>query len=305
LESHIQEFLTSLAAQSSYSKSTLAAYASDLRIFTAFLYGNFQRHPLISDFNTSSVTAFLEQEQSSGRQPRTLLRRRAALQRFEKYLASRGLISKTFVAEEPWTGNQATSHLLDGEPPVTLSGEDVIQLFRAFDSSSRILARRDHAVLALLLDTGLSVSNLLALDLSDLDLRAGKLHLQDSQGEDCWLGLGSALEPLDCYVNQVRPELNPSPDEPALFVSQNGVRMSRQSIWQVLQHWGKMAGLETALSPRILRHTAAVRLTSSGRPQWEMQILLGHRNPLSTQALLHRLNTGHPSPQDIDRSLIP
>jgi integrase/recombinase XerD len=288
LEAQIQDFLTSLAAQSSYSKSTLAAYSSDLRIFWKYLQSSLQRSPELADFTVENVQAFFEAEKTSGRQGRTLLRRRASLQRFEKHLLAAGRL-----AAAPLVGlNKHSDSVLfkaAASGPEVLSQEQVESLLAAVTRSPRLLSQRDHAILALLLETGLSVSQLIALDLSDLDLRAGSLHLVDNHKEDCWFSIGSALGPMQCYVNVGRPELHPSTNEPALFISQNGVRMSRQSVWQVLQHWGKMARLDTALSPRLLRHTAAVRMGQAGRSNLEIQVLLGHRNPLSTQALLQRL----------------
>jgi integrase/recombinase XerD len=108
--------------------------------------------------------------------------------------------------------------------------------------------------------------------------------------------MGSAARIIDIYLKIGRPELNRSIDEPALFISQVGTRMSRQSAWQVLRHWGELAELPVTLSPRLLRHTAALRMTHASRPISEIQMLLGHSNPLSTQALLHRLESASISP---------
>jgi integrase/recombinase XerD len=295
LETEIRDFLASLVSQTTYSTSTRAAYASDVRIFYEYLQETLQRTPEISDFTAGKIADFFVREQSLGRQTSTLLRRRAALQRFEKYLLSLNLLPEAQLGDEQFPFEQP--ELTDTKPGerIALSDAEVRSLFSALDASSRILVRRDHAILSLLLETGLSVSDLIALNLSDLDLRAAMLHLVNADGEDCWLSLGAAAGSVECFVNEGRPELHPSPDEPALLISQNGSRMSRQSVWQVLRHWGKMAGLNCALSPRLVRHTAALRLAQSGRPLTEIQVLLGHRNPISTQALLHRLKAASAS----------
>ena len=90
-------------------------------------------------------------------------------------------------------------------------------------------------------------------------------------------------------MKEGRPELNYQINEPALFISQTGGRMSRQGVWQALRQWGQKASLPIPLSPRLLRHTAVIRMVHSGRTPAEIQVLLGHSNPLSTQALLRRL----------------
>ena len=143
--------------------------------------------------------------------------------------------------------------------------------------------------MSLLLETGLSVADLVELDLSDLDLRAGRLHIVRVHGTDKWLPLGKSTDIVARYIREGRPELNPQPNEPALFVSQMGSRMSRQGIWQILNHWGKLADPPINISPRKVRHTAALRMSQAGRSLEEIQTLLGHSNPLSTQALLRRL----------------
>jgi integrase/recombinase XerD len=93
-------------------------------------------------------------------------------------------------------------------------------------------------------------------------------------------------------MQEGRPNLNSAPDDPALFISQSGARMSRQSIWQVLRQMGKAAQLPVTLTPRLVRHTAALNMVRAGRPLPEIQALLGHSNALSTQALLQRLDAG-------------
>jgi integrase/recombinase XerD len=163
------------------------------------------------------------------------------------------------------------------------------QLETLIQTSPRPRARRDHAILTLLLETGLSVGTLIALNLTDLDLRAGKLHIRTEEGEDTWLPLSSATAVMKRYVEEGRPDLNREPNEPALFISQMNGRMSRQGIWQILRYWGRLLSPPVVLSPRLVRHTAALHMARNGRPLSEIQALLGHSNPLSTQALLRRL----------------
>ena len=107
--------------------------------------------------------------------------------------------------------------------------------------------------------------------------------------EDEWLPLGKATPYLDRYFQDGRPDLNHEPNEPALFISQMDGRMSRQGIWQILRYWGRLLTPPVILSPRLVRHTAALRMSRNGRSLSEIQALLGHSNPLSTQALLRRL----------------
>ena len=169
-----------------------------------------------------------------------------------------------------------------------------IRLQKILAASPRRRARRDLAIMNLLLETGISVSDLVDLNVSDLDLRVARIHIFSSTEDDKWLPLGKALSAIELYLDTGRPELNPKPNEAALFVSQMGERMSRQGIWQILNYWGTKTTPSIKLSPRILRHTAALKMVKAGFPIKEIQILLGHRNPLSTQALLRRLESNIP-----------
>jgi site-specific recombinase XerD len=141
----------------------------------------------------------------------------------------------------------------------------------------------------LLLETGLSVGVLTDLDLTDLDLRAGQFHLNHIGQGDLWLDLGEAKDAVSAYLQEGRPDLMLHSGEPALFISQMDGRLSRQGVWQILNHWGRLLHPPIPLSPRILRHTAVLRMSSAGRSTTEIQLRLGHRNPISTRALIRRL----------------
>jgi integrase/recombinase XerD len=291
MDAEIQAFLVSLETQPDYSLNTRLAYRSDLNYFLDYLRGILKRPPTLADFDAQQVAGFLEAERQSGRRQSTLLRRRATLRRFEIFLVQEGLIKNSpSVAGAPVV-DRVVSPTVPKEPLLYLTGEEINRLWNCMEEEQRPLARRDHAILAVLLEIGMSVSMLVALDLTDLDTHGEKIHLKDASGQDVWLPLNKASGPVNRYLKDGRPELNGSPDEPALFISQVGTRMSRQSVWQVLRHWGEAARLPVTLSPRLVRHTAAMRLLQSGRPSAEIQVLLGHTNPLSTQALINRLKT--------------
>lgn len=295
MEAVVNAFLASLENQLAYSESTRVAYRNDLRIFQDHLEELLDRKPTLDDFNRERVVGFLESENRSGRRFNTLLRRRATLQRFEKFLLDSGECNESRLGELFVQDFQPQP--LENKPkdqPVFLTEEELKRLISLLTDSKKPLARRDQAIFILLLETGLSTSSLTAIDLNDLDLRAGRIHIRIGSQLDCWLPMGEAADLVQQYLKFGRPELNPPPEEPALFISQNGVRMSRQSVWQIFRQWGRSAGINEALSPRILRHTAVLRMVKSGRPMGEIQALLGHTNSLSTHALLHRLSVSRP-----------
>lgn len=289
MEVHVNAFLASLDDQPGYSESTRMAYGSDMRVFLDYLRNKLNRSPKLTDLNTKQVADFLDAERKNGRRHSTLIRRLATLRRFTVYLQHVGVLDKEILESDGHLIDEALKSVKPSRSPTTLTATQINLLWAAIETSQRLRARRDQSILTLLLETGLSVGTLVALNLSDLDLNAGKLHLTTEDGRDVWLPLGKATEPLKRYLEEGRRDLNPQPDEPALFISQMGGRISRQGIWQILRYWGKSTEPPIDLSPRVVRHTAALRLSRSGRPLSEIQALLGHSNPLSTQALLRRL----------------
>jgi site-specific recombinase XerD len=287
MQEEINAFLDSLESESSYSHSTRMAYGADLQLFFNHLEDTLERPPTLADFNADHVADFLEAERRKGMRLSTLLRRRATLNGFDRYLRMEGLTSDRLLSPDLQLIDK--SDFTPAKQTRYLTSEDISKLWEVMSASKKPLGIRDHAILAMLLETGLSVSGLVSLNLSDLDLGTGCFHSVSDSSQDHWLSLGKSREPLYIYVDKARPDLNPAPGEPALFISQNGIRMSRQSIWQVLHNSGKSAGLSIRLSPRMIRHTATINLIRSGRPVSEIQLFLGHTNPLSTNALLHRL----------------
>jgi integrase/recombinase XerD len=292
MQAEISAFLASLESRSSYSPSTRLAYGTDLSLFLNYLRDTLQRSPTLTDFDIHQVSAFLEAERLEGLRLSTLLRRRASLQSFERYLQEEGYLHEKILKPDQHLIDKSTFHVQVQTQCLTLP--EVNNLKTVMSESKKPLSIRDYAILVLLLETGLSVSKLVSLNLTDLDLRSGCFHLALEPSQDHWLPLGFSREPLADYIDMSRPELNPAPGEPALFISQNGIRMSRQSIWQILRNLGETAGLGVKLSPRLIRHTAALNLARAGRPISEIQLLLGHSNPMSTSALLHRLAINNP-----------
>ena len=293
MEGHIRAFLDALANQLDYSSSTCLAYKSDLYCFVSYLQESLGSFPTLADFTPGQVARFLKAESLGGKRQSTIMRRRATLRRFALYLDQQGLLQSDLFELNADLIDDAVSVGGTGKLPQSLSKAEISRLWSALETSERPRARRDQAILALLLETGLTVGSLVALNLQDIDVSGSQLCIHTSQGQAVWLPLRAASEPLKRYISEGRPELNLLPDEPALFVSQGGGRMSRQGIWQILRHWGKVIDLPVTLSPRLVRHTAAIALAKSGRTYREIQVLLGHRNPLSTRALLRRLEITH------------
>jgi site-specific recombinase XerD len=196
----------------------------------------------------------------------------------------------------------AISAVPASSPLQCLSQEQIESLLAIMNASSRPRAIRDRAIFMLLLETGLSVGDLTDLDMIDLDLQAELIQINVNGEDNNWISMGNALRAIDDYLTTGRPELLHEPGEPALFISQMDGRLSRQGVWQIFNHWGRMATPPIALSPRILRHTAALRMNLAGYSLKDIQSRLRHRNPHSTRALIRRLEaacTGYKSSSSV------
>jgi site-specific recombinase XerD len=235
------------------------------------------------------VTGFLEAERLRGRRRNTLIRRLATLKYFRDYLIREYEIPEdTFSLSDPDL-QLALARVPPSRPLQCLNQEQIAALLARMEASPRPRALRDRAILMLMLESGLSVGVLTGLDMTDLDLRAERFHVNLVGKGDLWLAMGKAANTVAEYITEGRPYLLHHHGEPALFISQMDGRLSRQGVWQILNHWGTMVDPPISLSPRILRHTAALRMSAAGLSNTEIQVRLGHRNPLSTRALIRRL----------------
>ena len=146
---------------------------------------------------------------------------------------------------------------------------------------------RDHAMLELLYATGIRVSELISLDMEDLNLAAGFIRCENRGKERIIPLYHTAVKALNDYVRNIRPQLIADSEEQALFVNMNGERMSRQGFWKIIKHYQEMAGIQKEITPHTLRHSFAVHLLENGADLRSIQEMLGHADISSTQIYTH------------------
>jgi site-specific recombinase XerD len=290
METQAKAFLAYLSSQPDYSHSTLIAYRSDLVTFINYLKSENTHKPAISDLNEQEVTHFLTTEKEAGRRKSTLIRRYSTLRQFGNYLFQQKLLKENPLSRESDDVIAVISGAISQSTSIYLTDAQVEQLLATLKKTKRPRALRDLTIISLLLETGLSISAIINLSLADVDLAGMQIRVGLDDGSAMWLRLEESGGALEEYLRDGRPQLNRSLSEKAVFISQMGGQMRRQGIWQILRHWGEAARLPMTLSPRLVRYTAARRQSQSGRSAAEICRLLGHRNPLSTYALLRRLD---------------
>jgi len=288
LEQWLQDFTQEMQRLLSYSPTTAKAYASDVRRFLDSLKEHHGEPISPEDVVSDDVLNFLEDEVAAGRRRATVQRRVASLRVLERYLLLAERITRPFMPSD----EQIMAAVQASAPSRTtgcLTTEDLQRLWQTLLASPKRQARRDLALVALMVEWGFPIGMLLKAQVQHVDLQDHVLWMPQTIGTLTRWELDYAYEPLRRYVLQGRADLGANADEQHLFISQQGRALSRQSVWHSLRLWGEEAGLDVILTPRLLRTTAAWRLKMNGIPAQTIGMAMGHSNPLSTTVLLRRL----------------
>ena len=271
----IDDFLDTLLTESGLVTHTLEGYRRDLEVFARYL-----RARGLQGARRLDITGFLAAEVMAGRRPRTGARRLSALRRFYRYLLAQGAIS-----EDPTEGVEGPR--LGISLPRSLSEEEVERLLAA-PGDRTPEAQRDRAMLEVLYATGLRVSELVALRLSEIDGQAGIVRIVGKGGRERLVPLGDEAQVvLAAYLRDARPVFLKGVPATAVFLTRRGGPMTRQAFWGNIKRYAAKAGVETPLSPHTVRHAFATHLINHGADLRVVQLLLGHADLSTTQIYTH------------------
>ena len=276
----LEQFIDHLWMENSLSENTLAAYRSDLAGFSLWLS---HQGLVFCTANTRSIQDYLNQQHQTGQKTRSAARLLSSLRRFYGFLLREHKIkdNPTKLLESP-KGEQSI--------PSTLNETQVEWLLDTPDISDD-LGLRDRAMLELLYATGLRVTELVNLQLSQLSLEPGVIRVIGKGDKERLVPVGEvALEWIARYLKQARPILMPVQSKPtnAVFVTKRGQAMSRQAFWYMIKRHGQKAGIAANnLSPHTLRHAFATHLLNHGADLRVVQMLLGHSDISTTQIYTH------------------
>ena len=260
--------------------NTVASYMRDIRQFADWLHIHEDMDVVeATQVNISDYLAHLEQE---GRSGATVSRNLASLKNFFSYVVSSGFLEKTPVVD---------IHVERGEKklPQILTGRE-IELLLAQPACVDAKGYRDKAMLEVMYATGIRVTELIDLDVDDVNLELGVIKCSGARKSRAIPLYPAALKALSTYLKDVRASMLASADETALFVNVNGVRMSRQGFWKILKHYQNAAGIEKEITPHTLRHSFAVHLLENGADIGSLQELMGHSDVSSTQMYTQLIN---------------
>lgn len=277
MEQYLNRFLDSLAGEKGYSDNTIAAYLNDLTQFVEFLR-TYPGGPVLEPAECSSkvLRDYLADLQQRGYASSTVARKVAAVKSFFHFLAAQGV-----VVADPTVG--LVSPRIEKRLPRILSHEEVERLLAVPAQSIGPKALRDRALLELLYATGMRVTELVTLEVDDIDLDKGIVLCRGRNGKQRAIPLQSesALTALKEYLLRSRPGLAKEPDQRALFLNHRGEKLTRQGLWLIIKSYAEAAGISAEVTPHTLRHSFAKHLLSRGAELRQLQELLGHAN-LST-----------------------
>ena len=274
-ETVIDHFLDALWLERGLSKNTLQAYRSDLMHYTNWLL---KRSRNLIDAGTSDILAYLSGAQSNS--VRTTARRLSSMRRLYEYLLRENRISVNPLLhiEAPRLGRSL---------PKSLTEKEVESLLHAPDMHTA-QGERDRAMLELLYATGLRVSELVSLGMQQLNLRQGVVRVTGKGNKERLVPLGEeASLCLQRYLKTSRTQILGSQRSDAVFPSNRGKAMTRQTFWYMVKRYALQAGINKPLSPHVLRHAFATHLINHGADLRVVQMLLGHSDISTTQIYTH------------------
>jgi len=229
--------------------------------------------------NISNYLSYLE---GQGRSGATVSRSLASLKNFYSYVVSTGFMEKTPVSD---------IHVDRGEKklPQVLTGRE-IELLLQQPAAVDAKGIRDKAMLEVMYATGIRVTELIELDIDDVNLELSTIKCSGTKKSRSIPLYPGALKALTVYITDIRNTMLADSDEKALFVNVGGVRMSRQGFWKILKHYQATAHIEKEITPHTLRHSFAVHLLENGADLGSLQELMGHSDISSTQMYTHMIN---------------
>jgi integrase/recombinase XerD len=278
----LEDFLTFLSVEKGASANTVAAYRNDLQQLSDFITARPGADGW-NDVDRALIQDFILDMKKRGYSETSVARKVAAVRSFYGFLTAEGLVELN-----PTEG--LSSPRIGKTLPKAISPNEVDELLEQPARRATPEAKRDRAMLELLYATGMRVTELVSLDINNLNLNPQSPHVR------C-MGKGAkertipihdqAVEAIVDYLEDGRPVLVKNRDEMALFVNRRGERLTRQGFWLILKGYAKAANLGTEVTPHTLRHSFATHMLRGGMPLRNVQEMLGHANISTTQVYTH------------------
>ncbi|MBR3281652.1 MAG: site-specific tyrosine recombinase XerD [Clostridia bacterium] len=268
----VENFLDFLQNDKKLSDNTLQSYNRDIKLYGSYL----DAHNLNAvDCNENSIKEYFGELKNEGKADSTISRNLASLRSFYQYL-----YKNKVVTEDPTTNLESPK--ITRKPPKILSTEQV-ELLLNQPKCVDLKGYRDKAMLELVYATGIRVTELISLNLDDIDLEGSSIKCA-TRGKERIIPIGSlANNALSEYLTKARKSMLKDDNDNALFVNVNGKRLTRQGFWKIIKQYKNQADIDVDITPHTLRHSFAMHLLENGAELRAIQEMLGHSDISSTQ----------------------
>ncbi len=274
----LHSYIRYLEVERNASPYTVRNYVHDLRHFLEFL--STEKVTTLDEVDRYLLRRYIASLVGNGFEKTSVARKMSALRSFYRYLIREDLISSNPLAT-------VSSPKLEQRLPSFLSGEEVVHLIEAPDTSTP-LGQRDRAMLEILYASGLRASEVVKLDVSNVNLEVREIRVWGKGSKERIVLIGKpAASALDLYIREGRAQLLGKSRTEALFLNRYGKRLSKRALQKTLARYATKAGLDKRVHPHLLRHSFATHLLDGGADLRVVQELLGHANLSSTQIYTH------------------
>ena len=274
MEDLVKNFIFYLSVEKGLAQNTLDSYQRDLKKFTQYL----KQHNIadVEAIARRIVSNYLYEQKELGLSSSTISRNIASIRSFFQFL-----LREQKIKDNPCSDLESPK--MEKKLPHIISSQDIEVLLNQPQVGEKI-GSRDKAMLELLYATGIRVSELVSLNIGDINIKMGFLQCNGKGGKERMIPLGSmAIKSVQDYLRSSRPIILKKNENKALFVNQHGKRLTRQGFWKILKKYSQKAGITDDITPHTLRHSFATHLLENGADLRSVQEMLGHADISTTQ----------------------
>ena len=279
MEKQIDNFISFIQNEKKASENTLQSYRRDLLQFENFIS---KKNITFIRVTKDEISEYLENMSELGKKGSTISRSLASIRAFYQYMRKCGKVKK-----DPTEGIQSPK--INKRIPTVLSAQEV-ELLLEQPKNVDLKGIRDRAMLEFAYATGMKVTEIISLDIDDVDLKTGFVTCKTKERQrDIPLG-NMSKNALKEYIEKARPILIKDDKTKSLFVNTNGHRLTRQGFWKIIKDYKEQAHITKDITPHILRHSFATHLLQNGADLKSIQLMLGHSDISSTQIYMQFQN---------------
>ncbi len=281
MEKQIKQFLDFLQNEKRVSNNTLQSYSRDIHQYESYVSQNKINYAKV---DSKKINEYLKHLQDMGKKTSTISRSLASIRSFYQYLVR---VKK--IKHDPTENIQSPK--VEKRVPCVLTSEEVENLLSQ-PKDVDLKGTRDKAMLEVAYATGMRVTEIISLDVEDVNIDEGFITCR-SANKQRNIPLGSiSIAALKEYINDARPIMIKDENEKALFVNVNGKRLTRQGFWKIVKFYKEQAHITKDITPHVLRHSFATHLLQNGADLKAIQTMLGHSDISSTQVYMQFQDSG-------------